>query len=513
MAKAVMVCGTGSSVGKSILSAGLCRIFYEEGFKVAPFKSQNMALNSYVTKDGKEMARAQAFQARCCGAEPATAMNPILIKPIKDIKAQVIVNGRPIGNYDVKGYDGYKKRAFEVAKDAFRSLQKKYEIIVMEGAGSPAEINLKDDIANMKMAAFAGAPVILVGDIDNGGVFAWLVGTFELLNEKERGQIKGFVINKFRGDYDILKPGLRFLKQKTGIPVLGVVPYIHNLKIEEEDSIPKDLFSKKAFRQKKAIEIKVLCLPHISNFTDFDCFDSEADVNLEYVRFGEKLGSPDILIIPGTKHTIGDLVSLRRFGYAEPIKELASGGTLVVGLCGGYQILGKQINDKGGYESNKAHAEGLGLLNVKTEFKPDKIVSQVEAEPIDERLDFLSSKQKFYGYEIHMGRTYYLDKDVRPLFKLRRNAGGKTKAHILDGAMSKNGNVIGTYMHGIFDNRDFRNAILNRVRKAKGIKVRNSVVSSDILDNEVSRLAKTLRDSLDIGAVYKILGLRPKCQD
>lgn len=507
MAKAMMVCGTGSGVGKSVISAGLCRIFYEDGFRVTPFKSQNMALNSYVTKDGGEMARAQAFQARCCGAEPVTAMNPILIKPIEDMKAQIIVNGKAIGNYDVKGYDGYKKKAFEIAKGAFKRLQKKYEIVVMEGAGSPAEINLKDDIANMKMAAFAGAPVILVSDIDNGGVFAWIVGTLELLNKKDRERIKGFVINKFRGDYDILRPGLRFLTKKTGIPVLGVIPYIHNLKIEEEDSIPRDLFSRRALNRKKVIDIKVLCLPHLSNFTDFDCFESEADVNLEYVRFGERLGSPDILIVPGTKHTIGDLVTLKEFGYAESIKKLASNGVLIVGLCGGYQILGREVIDKCGYESDRGYAEGLGLLNVKTEFKQDKVVSQVEAEPIDKRLDFLSPGQKFYGYEIHMGRTYYLDKDARPLFKLKR----KRDKYILDGAINKSGNVMGTYMHGLFDNPDFRNAILNRIRKAKGIEVKNSG-PSDVLEQEVSRLAGTLRDNLDIKAVYSILGLRPKCR-
>lgn len=512
MAKAIMICGTGSGVGKSAIAAGLCRIFYEDGFKVAPFKSQNMALNSYVTKDAGEMARAQAFQAKCCRIEPTTDMNPILIKPIEDTKAQIIINGKAIGNYDVKGYDGYKKRAFEIAKHAFTRLRKDYEIIVMEGAGSPAEINLKDDIANLKMASLAKAPVILVGDIDYGGVFAWFVGTIELLSKKERKRIKGFIINKFRGDYDILKPGLKFLEKKTGISVLGVLPYIYNLKIEEEDSIPKNLFSAKPIKKNQRIDIEVLCLPHISNFTDFDCLGLEPDVNLRYVRFGEELGSPDILIIPGTKHTIGDLKRLSEFGYVETIKNLASKGAFIVGLCGGYQILGRGVHDKYGYESDEHYANGLGLLDVKTEFKPKKIVSQVEAEPIDGTADFLKSKYKFYGYEIHIGRTNYLSKKAKPLFKLKRQNARGSSEHILDGAINEKGNVIGTYIHGIFDNPDFRSAILNRIRKAKGIEIKKSQ-SSGGLEKEISRLTKTLRDNLDIKAIYGILGLKPKCQN
>ncbi len=511
MAKTIMVCGTGSSVGKSVITAGLCRIFYEDGFKVAPFKSQNMALNSYVTRNGREMARAQAFQAKCCNIEPASDMNPILIKPIRDTRAQVIVNGKAIGNYDVQGYDEYKSRAFETAKSAFKRLRKGYEIIVMEGAGSPAEINLKNDIANLKMASFAKAPVILVGDIDNGGVFAWLVGTIGLLSKTERKQVKGLIINKFRGDYKILEPGLRFVAKRTGVPVLGVIPFIHNMKIEEEDSVPKSLFLKRPARPKKQISVKVLCLPHISNFTDFDCFDSEADVDLEYVKFGEKLGSPDILIIPGTKHTIGDLANLKEFGYAGPIKKLAANGTLIVGLCGGYQILGREICDRHGYESEDSHAGGLGLLDVMTEFNSKKIVSRVEAEPVAGAADFLRKGQKFYGYEIHMGRTCYLSGSARPLFKLKRinSAGGGR--YILDGAINKGGNVIGTYIHGIFDNPHFRNALLNRIRKAKGIKASYSG-RPDAPREEIARLAMTLRENLDIGAIYKILGLGAKCQ-
>ncbi len=510
MAKAIMICGTGSGVGKSVIVAGLCRIFYEDGLRVAPFKSQNMALNSYVTKDGKEMARAQAFQAICCRIEPTSDMNPILIKPIEDTKAQIIVNGKAIGNYDVEGYDGYKKKAFEIAKDAFMRLQKDYEIIVMEGAGSPAEINLKDDIANLKMAAFAKAPVLLVGDIDYGGVFAWFIGTFELLNKRERKQIKGFIINKFRGDYNILKPGLKFLEKRTSVRVLGVIPYIHNLKIEEEDSIPKDLFAKKRTKAKERIDVEILCLPHICNFTDFDCFDSEADVNLRYVRFGEEIGSPDILIIPGTKHTIGDLKRLNDFGYAESIRKLAQEGKFIVGLCGGYQILGKEICDKHGYESDAYYADGLGLLDVKTEFKPKKIVSQVEAEPIDGAVSFLKSKYKFYGYEIHMGRTYYLSDGTKPLFKLRRLKGRGSGRYILDGAINKEANVIGTYIHGIFDNPNFRSLVLNRIRQAKGIKAKESR-NPDEGEEQILRLAKTLRENLDISAIYDILGLNPKC--
>lgn len=511
MARAIMICGTGSSVGKSVIAAGLCRIFFEDGFRVAPFKSQNMALNSCVTKDGKEIARAQAFQARCCCIEPTSDMNPILIKPIEDTKAQVIVNGKAIGNYDAKGYDKYKSQAFEVAKRAFTKLQKNYELIIMEGAGSPAEINLKSDIANLKMAAFANAPVILVGDIDYGGVFAWFVGTFELLNKKERKQIKGFVINKFRGDYDILKPGLKYLAERTGVPVLGVIPYLHNLKIEEEDSVPKSLFFKKKIKPKDKITVKVLCLPHISNFTDFDCFNTEPDVDLEFIKFSELLGSPDILIIPGTKHTIGDLKRLNEFGYAESIKKLASRGKFIIGLCGGYQMLGKQIRDRYGYESDENYADGLDLLDVKTEFKPEKIVSQVEAEPIDGATGFLNPEQKFYGYEIHMGRTYYLGRTTKPLFRLRRLFSGQKAGYIFDGAINKKGNVIGTYIHGVFDNPEFRSAVLNRIRRIKGIEVKESKPLDD-MEEQIRRLVKTLRANLDIGAIYNILGLKLRCQ-
>lgn len=509
MAKAIMICGTGSGVGKSAIAAGLCRIFFEDGFKVAPFKSQNMALNSYVTKDGGEMARAQAFQARCCRIEPKTCMNPVLVKPIEDAKAQIIIQGKAVGNYNVKDYDRYKKQAFEIAKAAFKRLQRDYEIIVMEGAGSPAEINLKNDIANLKMASFAKAPVILVGDIDYGGVFAWFVGTIELLSQKERKRIKGFIINKFRGDYDILKPGLKFLREKTGIKVLGVLPYIHNLKIEEEDSIPKDLFQPKPVKNKRRIDIEVLCLPHISNFTDFACFALEPDVNLRYIRFGEALGAPDILIIPGTKHTIGDLKRLIWFGYDADIKRLALRGIFIVGLCGGYQILGREVRDRNGYESEERYANGLGLLDVKTEFKSKKIVSQVEVEPIDGTADFLNPKRKFYGYEIHIGRTHYVSEKVKPLFKLKRLNGRGNSVHILDGAINEKGNVIGTYVHGIFDNPDFRGAILNWIRKAKGIEVKKSPPSGG-LEQEISRLTKALRENLELKAVYEMLGLEPK---
>lgn len=512
MAKTIMICGTGSGVGKSVIAAGLCRIFYENGFEVSPFKSQNMALNSYVTKDGGEMARAQAFQARCCGTEPVTDMNPILIKPIKDTKAQIIVNGKAIGNRDVKGYDRYKKKAFEAAKGAFERLRKKYEVIVMEGAGSPAEINLKGDIANLKMASFAKAPVILVGDIDLGGVFASFVGTLELLDKKQRKQIKGFVINKFRGDYGILKPGLKYLEKRTGIPVLGVIPYIHDLKVEEEDSIPRDSFFKRAARTGKPIRIRVLCLPHISNFTDFDSFGAETDVDLEYVKFGESLGSPDVLIIPGTKHTIGDMLSLQESGYADAIRRLASNGTFIVGLCGGYQILGREIIDRYGHESDKRLAYGLGLLDIRTEFKAQKIVSQVEAEPRDGATGFLRPKDKFYGYEIHMGRTYYLNDSTKPLFRVRRAGSQETSKYVLDGAANISGNVMGTYIHGIFDNPIFRGAFLNRIRKAKGIGMKEPGYSI-AAEEGISKLAGTLRDNLDLKAVYEILGFKPKCQN
>ncbi|MFH1128602.1 MAG: cobyric acid synthase, partial [Candidatus Omnitrophota bacterium] len=361
----IQICGTGSGVGKSVIVAALCRIFLQDGYKVAPFKAQNMALNSYVTLDGKEMGRAQVTQAQASGIEPTVDMNPILIKPNSDTGAQIIVRGKPIGNMSVAEYTKYKNSGFGIIRQSLRKLLDEYEVVVMEGAGSPAEINLKShDIVNLKIAEYAKAAVILVGDIDKGGVFAWIVGTLELLSKKERKMIKGIIINKFRGDKTLLMPGIEFLEKRTGIKVLGIVPYYRDINIPEEDAVPLDSFKEKDGKKEHKLNIDVIYLPHISNFTDFDALEREDDVRLRYVKSPQELEIPDMIIIPGTKNTISDLKYLKKCGLAKKIKSIINSNrtTTLVGICGGYQMLGNKIFDKDGLESKHGEEEGLKLL-------------------------------------------------------------------------------------------------------------------------------------------------------
>jgi len=359
MAKVIMIQGTGSSVGKSIMVTALCRIFYQDGFRVAPFKAQNMALNSFVTKDGGEMGRAQVVQAEACGVEPTVDMNPILIKPTSEVGAQVIVRGKPIGNMQAQEYRNYKSKLVLVVKESFLKLAHHYELIVIEGAGSPAEINLKgDDIVNMKMAQLADCPVLLVADIDKGGALAWVVGTLELLTEEERDKIKGIIINKFRGDKEILQPGLDYLERKTKKPVLGVIPYFRDIWIEEEDAVNSEKNKYYTQPTPSKINIEVLYLPHISNFTDFDPLEREEDISLRYIKMGERLGEPDLLIIPGSKNTIDDLYYLKKSGYQEEILNRLKQGTVIIGICGGYQMLSRQLYDPEHTESSKEKIGG-----------------------------------------------------------------------------------------------------------------------------------------------------------
>lgn len=502
-----MVCGTGSHVGKSVIAAGLCRILKEDGFKVAPFKSQNMALNSCVTEEGGEMGRAQAVQALAAGVPAHVDMNPILIKPSSDTGAQIIMLGKVKGNMDAKNYMRFKKEAFSVAKSAFRRLSKKYDLIVMEGAGSPAEINIPDDIVNIPMARMADAPVILVGDIDLGGVFAWITGTLNLLKPSDRRRVKGFIINKFRGDIDILKPGVKLLEKKTKRPVLGVVPFFRDIKIEEEDSVRSNRLDDPIFKIKKSphkINIEVLYLPHISNFTDFDPLQKEDDVALRYVRMGEEIAEPDILIIPGTKNTISDLVYLKKAGYADKIRGLAKKGTFIIGICGGFQMLGRKIIDTKGSESYIAKTDGLSLFNIVTRIMPSKVTSHVEFSALrNPRFQIKGPSWPLTGYEIHLGRTKYL-KGSQPLFKITKR--GKSAVDIPDGAINKEGDVIGTYIHGIFENDAIRNALLNTVRKKKGLKKRESVYSGR--EEGLNKLEKLLRKVLDMDKIYRIMGVK-----
>jgi len=511
MSKRIMVQGTGSGVGKSIIVAALCRIFTQDGYKVAPFKSQNMALNSYVTIDGLEIGRAQAFQAFAACKEPTVEMNPILLKPTSDIGAQVIVRGKPIGNMTAKEYHDYKPKALNLIKDCFEKLDRENDIVVIEGAGSPAEVNLREnDIVNMCIAKLFKAPVLLLGDIDKGGVFAWIVGTLELLGDEEKDLVKGILINKFRGDMDILRPGLGYLEKRVNRPVLGVIPYFQDIKIQEEDSVSLSVEKgkRRAACKGKGITIEVVYLPHISNFTDFDALEAEDDVSLRYVGKGEKIGEPNVILIPGSKNTIGDLLYLKDNGYASDIVEKARSGQCVVfGICGGYQILSNTLIDPEGVESKVRETEGLGLLPATTIFEShaQKMTNQVRA-----IADLEFYKGEIAGYEIHMGRTYFSDGDIKSAFTVIERSGKK----VLDdsgGAVS--GNVIGTYIHGIFDNDGFRQAFLNYIRLKRGlspVSVRASMNKNENKsgidwDMEYNKLADLVRRSIDMNRVYEIV--------
>ena len=402
MAKSIMIQGTMSNAGKSILAGGLCRILRQDGYKVAPFKSQNMALNSYITDEGLEMGRAQVMQAEAAGIRPSAEMNPILLKPTNDTGSQVILNGEVAGVMPAAEYYKKKKEYIPVILEAYRKLEEKFDVIVIEGAGSPAEINLKEnDLVNMGLARLVDAPVLLAGDIDRGGVFAQIVGTVELLEEEERRRIKGTIINKFRGDKEILKPGLKMLEERIGIPVCGVIPYFH-LDIDDEDSLT-ERFDKKGTAGR--IDIAVIRLPRISNFTDFAPLESMEAVSLRYVKSAGELGDPDAVILPGTKNTIADLLWLRQGGLEAKILRHSAKGKLVFGICGGYQMLGNTISDPDGIEQ-RGTVKGMGLLPMKTTFMPEKTRTRVRGHfgEVKGLLAELTGTE-VEGYEIHMGVT------------------------------------------------------------------------------------------------------------
>jgi len=515
--KSLQICGTGSGVGKSVIVSALCRIFLQDGLKVCPFKAQNMALNSFVTSEGGEMGRAQAVQAQASRIEPTVDMNPVLIKPSHDTKAQIILWGKPQGNMSVVEYVRYKKKAKVAVVKSYKRLAGEYELVIIEGAGSPSEVNLKvHDIVNMYMSKIAGAPVILVGDIDKGGVFAWIVGTLELLTKEERKRIKGIIINKFRGDKRLLKSGINFLEKKTGIRVLGVIPYFKDIKIPEEDSVPlekrtaqtaprrnlsraESRDSGQANRRPKAglIDIAVIKLPHMSNFTDFDALENEPDVRLRYVTSEAELSNPDALIIPGTKSTIADLNYLKKSGLAERILSLVKDYPAfhLIGICGGYQMLGEKIYDHKKTESAQKEVKGLGILPVVTSFEQEKILSQVKAVEI-------SSGLKVIGYEIHHGRTQIL-KERKPVFKIIERQGKETKN--LDGAFVGNGRIWGTYIHGVFDEDNFRRNFLNRLRLKKGWPCLTQTTNFNP-DKEFDKLARLVRDNMNMDLLYEIVG-------
>jgi adenosylcobyric acid synthase len=507
-AKAIMVQGTGSDVGKSILVCALCRIFQQQGLKVAPFKAQNMSNNSYVTIDGKEMGRAQVAQAEAAGLRPAVEMNPILLKPTGNNGSQIITMGKPIGHMTANEYYENKEKMLDIAKDAYSALSEQYDIIVIEGAGSPAEINIRDnDIVNMKIAEIADAPVILVTDIERGGSFAWVVGTLELLNSDERERVCGIIINKFRGDMGILEPGIEMLEDRINKPVLGVLPYFTDINIDNEDSVSLDnrnyeLRSENHNPSEVHIDIVVIRLPRISNFTDFDILKREIDVCVRFVDNAQSIGNPDLIIMPGSKNTIGDLTFIKENGIADTIKVLARNGTMVIGICGGYQMLGKEISDPEGTESEIAQIGGLGLLNAITTFRQGKNTYQVKAR-IDSNNTF-NIKCNMSGYEIHMGETELLNGTL-PFLKIIERS--DKEVCVDDGAISNDGNVIGTYVHGIFDNDEFRLELINNLRKKKGLSpIQPEDLSTVNKERQYDKLADLFRKHIKMDLIYNVIG-------
>lgn len=506
-----MIQGTASHVGKSVLVAALCRIFVRDGYRVAPFKSQNMALNSFVTKDGGEMGRAQVVQAEAACVDPSVDMNPILLKPTGNASSQVVVLGRPVGNFSAQQYHlDYAPRALQVIEDALNRLRSQYDIVVIEGAGSPAEVNLQEhEIVNMRIARMADAPVLLAADIDKGGALASVVGTMELVSEEDRARIAGFIINKFRGDLNLFQPAVDFLEQKTGRTVFGVVPYFQGFRVQEEDTISEDRSAAEEVMEDEWLDLAVVHLPHISNFTDFDPLEDEPDVRLSYVGRGNRLGRPDLIIIPGSKNTIEDLYFLKRSGLAVRIAELNRAGTPVIGICGGFQILGRELNDPLHTESEIPRMEGLGLLNISTTFFSEKVTTQVEAEAAGEGLLLAGAKgSRVTGYEIHMGKTE-LAPDVYPAFRILESSGKKSDAQ--DGAVSRDGMVFGTYIHGIFDSNGFRRQVLNNLRLKKGLmplSAAGSITAFEQRNKDLDKLAAVVRGSLDMDKIYAIMGIK-----
>ncbi|SHE91772.1 cobyric acid synthase [Alkalibacter saccharofermentans] len=488
----IMFQGTGSSVGKSILTAGISRVLKNRGLNVAPFKSQNMALNSFITADGKEMGRAQVVQAEAAGIEPKVHMNPILLKPSSDVGAQVILMGEVYKNMDAREYHAYKPKLKKLVKSAYEMLEREHDCIVLEGAGSPAEINLReDDLVNMGMAELCDCPVVLIGDIDRGGVFASIYGTYMLLEDNEKERVKGFVINKFRGDITLLTSGIEMLEGKIGIPCLGVVPYFRH-HIDDEDSVSLRFGEKK----NKDVKIGVLKLPHISNFTDYTPFEMEEDVEIRYIKSSYEFEGIDFLIIPGSKNTIEDMIYLKETGMKEQVLKLHKKGVPIFGICGGYQILGKKIIDYGNYESRVNEIDGLGLIDSITTIFQGKRTEQVNGKLC---FDYFGNKlrDRVSGYEIHMGVTE-LKEDINPMLILST---GEREGAVKDGGL-----VSGTYLHGIFDNEEPRKTILNAIRKDKGVENGKATESfSQFKEKQYSQLGEVLERSLDIDKIIGIM--------
>ncbi len=499
LAPVLMVQGTSSAVGKSLLVAGLCRLFRQDGWNVAPFKAQNMALNSYVTPEGHEIGRAQAVQAEAAGLAPHVDMNPILLKPEAGGRSQVVLRGRPWQRLPAGTFYQHRDELWRAVTAALDRLRSRYDLVIAEGAGSPAEINLRPgDLANMEVALYARAPVLLVGDIDRGGVFAQLVGTLILLAPEERALVRGLVINKFRGDLALLGDGLRMLEARAGVPVLGVVPYLHDLGIAEEDSVCLEQPSAASPAQGQ-IDIAAIRFPHLSNFDDLDALRLEQGVAVRFVSSSAALGQPDAIILPGSKNTLADLAWLRQQGLDRAILDRVQEGAAVVGLCGGYQMLGRAVRDPCGTDGGPAGGEmpGLGLLPVETVFRAEKHTWQATGH-VCARAGWLAGVTgcEVSGYEVHMGETSGGD----PLLELTRRSSEATQS---DGAVSEDGRVFGTYLHGLFDTPGFRCAWLRSLGwqgAESGVSLRQAREAA------YERLAGVLRESLDIGMLYRLIG-------
>jgi adenosylcobyric acid synthase len=501
LAPALMVQGTASNVGKSLLVTALCRLFRQEGLRVLPFKAQNMALNSFVTPAGGEIGRAQAVQAEAAGVAPEVDMNPILIKPEGDRQAQVVILGQSAGSLSVSGYHDRKPALRALIAASLERLRRRADLVLIEGAGSPAEVNLKaHDLVNMSVAKLADARVLLVGDIDRGGVFASFVGTMELLDPDERARVAAYVINKFRGDASLLGPGLDFLKARTGVPVMGVLPYLHELALPDEDSLGLESRRRRRHAASDELEVAVIRLPRLSNHDDLDPLEHEPDVVVRFVEGPRELADADLVVLPGSKTTVADLAWLRERGFAQALLSRARAGGPILGICGGCQMLGAEIVDEEGVESTIARASGLGLLPLRTRFAAPKITAQVRARSAT--ASFLGPPgTTLAGYEIHLGRLEPLA-GALPAFLITERNGQPADA--LDGAVA--GPVVGTLIHGLFEDDRVRASMLDFLRTRRGLAPTGSRRPHS-REAVYDRLAATAREHLDLGMLRQAAGL------
>ena len=487
----IMFQGTHSDAGKSVIVTAFCRIFAQDGFKTAPFKSQNMALNSYITIDGKEIGRAQGVQAEAACIQATTDMNPILIKPNRDYESQIVVHGKPFKNMEAGEYrKTFFQTGLKLIEESLAHLSDTYERIVIEGAGSPAEINLKErELVNMRVARIANAPVILIGDIEKGGVFASLVGTLQLLEPEERSRIIGVIINKFRGDVRLLEPGLKWFEEYTGKRVLGVIPYLPHLNIDAEDSVILNQYTS-TLNHEKEIDIAVIQYPKISNFTDVDPFFHEPDCHVRFITRADQLKQPDIVILPGSKNTLGDLKFLKDSGIAKRLLELhEKNQSHIIGICGGYQMLGSDIHDPDAIESPRQWMDGLHLLPISTTMTKEKTTVLSEGELVFNHQSFFVK-----GYEIHMGETKVSER-LTPLIQLSNR---------VDGCKTSEDRVIGTYFHGIFHNDSFRKSYLNHIRKEKGLPpIEERILFHQLREEAFDRLAEHVRQHVDMTIIQE----------